>query len=103
MWLIALCFYKVFPIPVEWLAVAALAGVSAIVIGAIAGGWHKPSPSEIARWVDLKQNLKERLSTALEVAQSSAGEEWKTLLVADASQHAQGLDAKRLLPFTFRK
>jgi hypothetical protein len=103
LWLLALVLYKVFPIPVEWLGFAGLAGLLAIVIGAIAGGWHKPSSGEVARWVDVKQNLKERLSTALEVAQSSAGEEWKTLLVADASQHAQGLDAKRLLPFHLPK
>src|ERR1043166_914311 len=103
LWLAALIVYKVAPIPFSNLAISGAIGFGFILFGAIIGGWRKPSASETARWVDVKQNLKERLSTALEVAQSSAEGEWKTLLVADASQHAQGLDPKRLLPFHLPK
>ena len=102
-WLVALVLYKVLPIAVESLALAGLAGLAVIIVGAVAGGWRKPSASEIARWVDVNQNLKERLSTALEVSGASVADEWRNLLMADAAQHAQGLDAKRLLPFHLPK
>ena len=97
--LLALGCFKIFPISSMWLAYAAAAGAVAVIVGAVHGGWRKPSVAETARWVDGKQNLKERLSTALEVSQSPAEAEWKSLLLADASEHAQGLDAKRLIPF----
>ena len=102
-WLIALIVYKVAPVPFSSLAICGGVGLACVLAGAIIGGWRKPSASETARWVDVKQNLKERLSTALEVSQSPANGEWKTLLVADASQHAQGLDPKRLLPLHLPK
>lgn len=98
-WLVSLVVYKCFPVPVSSLAIGGGAGVACVLLGALMGGWRKSSAAETARWVDVKQNLKERLSTALEFAQSPAEGEWKTLLVADASQHAQALDAKKLLPF----
>jgi len=103
LWLVALIVYKVAPIPFSTLVICGAAGLAIVLLGAIIGGWRKPSASETARWVDVKQNLKERLSTALEVAQSPVDGEWKTLLVADASQHAQGLDPKRLLPLHLPK
>jgi len=103
LWLVALTAYKLFPIPFSAVVIAGGAGLLSIIVGAIVGGWRKPSASETARWVDVKQNLKERLSTALEVTQTDSGEEWKTLLVNDAAQHAQGLDAKKLLPFHLPK
>lgn len=103
LWLITLSVYKLCPVPVSVLAYGGLAGLAAILIGAVRGGWKTATVSETARWVDVKQNLKERLSTALELAQSPAEGEWKTLLVADAAQHAQGLNAKKLLPFHLPK
>jgi hypothetical protein len=99
LWLIALIVYKIAPIPFSALAISGGVGLACILIGAVLGGWRKTSATETARWVDVKQNLKERLSTALEVSQSPGEGEWKSLLVADASHHAQGLDAKKLLPF----
>jgi hypothetical protein len=103
LWLVALVAYKVFPLPAFSLAVAGGVGLLCMALGAIIGGWRKISSRETARWVDVKQNLKERLSTALEVTESGSGEEWKTLLVHDAAQHVQGLDAKKLLPLHLPK
>src|ERR1051325_46470 len=102
-WLVALVSYKLLPVPFDVLAFAGLAGILCVIVGAILGGWRKSSTNETARWVDVKQNLKERLSTALEVTQSGSGEEWRALLVNDAAQHAQGLDAKKLLPLHLPK
>ncbi|MST93865.1 MAG: hypothetical protein EXS33_01085 [Pedosphaera sp.] len=99
LWLLTLAAYKLFPIPGWSLAAAAAAAGLAMLAGLVIGGWHKPTVGETARWIDARQHLQERLGTALEVAQSPASAEWKTLLLADASRHAQGLDARRLLPF----
>jgi uncharacterized protein with von Willebrand factor type A (vWA) domain len=96
--LLALIVYKFLPVPIYSLVIAGGVGLACIVVGAIAAGWRKPTVHQTARWVDVKQNLKERLSTALEMSQNGSGEEWRTLLVNDAAQHAQGLDAKKLLP-----
>ena len=97
-WLVALIIYKLTPVPFSTLVIAGGVGLACVLIGAIVGGWRKATTRETALWVDVKQNLKERLSTALEVAQMPAHGEWKSLLVADASHHAQGLDAKKMLP-----
>lgn len=102
-WLLALIAFKLLPLPTYTLSLAGGAGVLCILVGAIAGGWRRVSASETARWVDGKQQLKERLSTALEVSQSGSGEEWRTLIVNDAAQHAQGLEPNKLLPFHLPK
>src|SRR6476659_6974065 len=84
LWLLALIVYKLTPIPFSALVLSGGIGLVGILLGALSGGWRSPTTSETARWVDVKQNLKERLSTALEVAQTSADGEWKKLLVSDA-------------------
>ena len=53
-WLVALIVYKVAPVPFSALAIAGGVGLASILIGAIIGGWRKPSASETARWVDVK-------------------------------------------------
>ena len=65
----------------------------------IIGGWRKPALPEVARWVDGRQHLKERLSTALEVAADPDGGTWRDLVVTDAAEHVKGLDLRRLVPF----
>lgn len=102
-WLVALVVYKVAPVPFSAFVISGAVGLACVLLGAVIGGWRKPTTSETARWVDVKQNLKERLSTALEVARTPTDGEWKTLLVTDASEHARGLDPKRLLPLHLPK
>src|SRR5690348_2621116 len=43
-----------------------IAAITCPIIGFILGGWRRLGLTEIARWVDVKHNLKERMSTALE-------------------------------------
>lgn len=97
-WLAALTLYKLAPIPAQTLNLAALAGAACALAGLIAGGWNKPSLAATARWVDVKQNLKERMSTALEVAQGKANPVWSELVVHDAASHAQEIDPRTLVP-----
>lgn len=98
-WLAALATYKLLPVPETWLFWAALPAALAPLIGAGAGGWRKPSLAATARWVDVRQNLKERLSTALEVAQAPGEPLWRELVVHDAATHAREVDPRRLVPF----
>jgi hypothetical protein len=97
LWLVVLGLYKVLPLPTRILAAAGLAGLVLPALGLVIGGWRKSSLEETARWVDLRQHLKERLSTALEI--SPSGTEWSQLLLRDAALHAQAVDARRLVPF----
>ena len=49
--------------------------------------------------MDGQRHLKERLSTALEVAAESDTGTWRDLVVTDAAAHARGLDLRHLVPF----
>ena len=97
--LLLVAAYHIFPFP-SWVAwTAALAPLPCLLLGLLVGGWRKPSLTEVARWVDERQRLKERLSTALEVSAQAKADRWRDLVVADAANHAKNLDARRLLPF----
>ncbi|MBE0541523.1 MAG: hypothetical protein IH623_09070 [Verrucomicrobia bacterium] len=98
--LLVLAVYKLAPIPVAWLLGTGIVAVLCALIGFILGGWHKASLNETARWVDLRQNLKERLSTALEVSSQTGGSRWVQLIVADAAGSVRGMDPRRLVRFT---
>src|SRR5436853_2981846 len=87
------------PLPTWTVTLAALIPFPCILAGLIIGGWRKPGLNEVARWVDGKQHLKERLSTALEVASIPTAGSWRELVVTDAAQHAKGLDPRRMVPF----
>ncbi|HTA31094.1 MAG TPA: hypothetical protein VK731_11450, partial [Candidatus Cybelea sp.] len=102
-WLLALVIYKLAPIPYWTLPAAAVAGVLAVLTGLIVGGWHRNSIAETARWVDGRQHLQERLSTALELSKGSGSETWRELLVTDAIAHVKGLDTRGLVQFRLPK
>ena len=97
-WLAALAVFKLAPIPPVMLTVASIAGAACALIGFVAGGWRKPSLAATARWVDVKQNLKERMSTALEVANDKSNPLWRALVVHDAASHAKEIDPRALVP-----
>jgi hypothetical protein len=95
--------YKVWEFPrvaFSWIGVTALISVLA---GFLIGFWRKHSLAEIARWVDVKQNLRERMSTALEVAETQPPGTWRDLVLHDAASHAQEIEPKKLVPFSFTK
>jgi uncharacterized protein with von Willebrand factor type A (vWA) domain len=97
--LVVIGVWHLLPMPFWTLTVAALAPILCALGGMIIGGWHKTPLPEVARWVDGHQHLKERLSTALEVAAESDTGTWRDLIVTDAAEHAKGLDLRRLVPF----
>ncbi len=99
----ALHFPSVFPHSLWAPIAAAFLPLPFMLAGLMIGGWRKPSLNQVARWVDGKQHLQERLSTALEVASTPESGRWRDLLVTDAAGHAKDLDTRRLMPFSLPK
>jgi len=97
--LLLLGIYHLTPLPLWTITAASLAPFPCMLVGLAVGLWRKPSLPEMARWVDSRQRLKERLSTALEVAAEPNAGTWRDLIVSDAATHAQKLDARKLVPF----
>jgi len=97
LWLIALAFYKLRPIPFETLWWAGSLALACPLFGFLIGGWRKPTLPGTARWVDVQQNLKERLSTALEVSATGNDSTWGQLVVSDAAAHVGEIDPRRLV------
>lgn len=101
--LLVIGLWHLLPLPQWMLTTAALAPFLGAVGGLLLGGWRKPALADIARWVDGRQHLQERLSTALEVASDPNGGTWRDLVVTDAAEHAKALDPRRLVPFRLPK
>jgi len=99
LWLLALACFKLAPLSPGFLLWSGLAALICPLIGFITGGWRKPALTETARWVDVKQNLKERMSTALEFAGDEKSGTWRDLVMNDAVSHAQEIDPRQLVPF----
>ena len=98
-WLLALALFKVFPLPVVILPAAAVVAGALMLAGCVIGWWRRPSLIETARFVDGRQQLQERLSTAWELTTRPAPGEWRELLVADAARLVSKLDPRQFLPF----
>ncbi|HLH53144.1 MAG TPA: hypothetical protein VKY92_05960 [Verrucomicrobiae bacterium] len=96
--LCVLAVYHVVEMPLWILPATAVLPLIGTVAGFIAGAWRKPGLSEVARWVDGRRQLKERLSTALEVAGTVEETPWRNLVLSDAAEHIKGVDARQLLP-----
>jgi chemotaxis protein histidine kinase CheA len=99
LWLAALVIYKIAPVPLSLLVGAAsLAGLSTAA-GFVSGWMRKPTLQQTARCLDQRQNLQERISTALEVASSGPDPGWRALLVSDAARFASKLDPRKIFPY----
>jgi len=97
--LLVIVAWHLLPLPLWALTVAAVAPFPCALGGLILSGWRRTPLPEVARWVDGQRHLKERLSTALEVAAESDTGTWRDLVVTDAAAHARGLDLRHLVPF----
>lgn len=97
-WLVVTVLYKVAPLPSDlaengWYVTLAGSG-----IGLLMGGWRRVPLAAAARWVEARQALNQRLSTALEIAPEAASSPWSRLVLADAARAIRGLHLGRLLP-----
>ena len=75
--------YHLRDVPFQWVIAAGLIPMPLMLLGALIAGWRKPAMNEVARWVDGKRNLKERVSTALEVSKEETGGRWRDLIVTE--------------------
>src|SRR6266403_1938621 len=88
LWLVVFAVYKLAPIPAMALYVGGAVAVLIPVTLSIMAACRKISALETARFVDARKQLKERLSTALELSGSSSGDgAWKELVISDAARH----------------
>ncbi len=93
--------YHVRPLPMWSVLVAAFLPFPFMLAGALIGASRKLTLSQTARWVDRRQHLQERLSTALEVAgdEKDRSGAWGSLVISDAAAHAKSLDPRRMIAF----
>jgi hypothetical protein len=101
--LLVIGLWHLLPLPLWLLSAAALVPFLGALAGMAIAGWRRPALPEVARWVDGRQHLQERLSTALEVAGDADAGRWRDLVVTDAAEHAKALDARRLVPLRLTK
>ncbi len=99
LWLLGLGLYKVLPLPEMTLAWAGLAGVLCVIGGAAAGFWRREGLLATAQWLDERQHLKERLSTALELGRDQKSGAWGELVARDAAALAGRVNVRDLLPW----
>jgi hypothetical protein len=105
LWLLTFAVYKLAPIPISSLVVAGGVAFLCTIAGFIIGGSKKISIEQTARWVDIRQHLKERISTALEFTQKpdANSTEWRDLVLSDAAGHAKEIVPRKLVPFHLPK
>lgn len=98
LYLLALLTFKLLPVPRELMAVAGWGALASTVLGFLIGFWRKTHLLEAARWLDEREGLQQRLSTALEWERRETPGVWRDLVVGDASASASKIEPARLLP-----
>lgn len=98
-WLLGLGLYKVLPLPELTIAWVGLVGVTCVLGGGLIGFWRREGLLATAQWLDERLRLKERLSTALELARDPRPGDWRVLVARDAAAHAGRLNLRELLPW----
>ncbi len=101
--LVALLFWHrfIFPLPAISLITMGIAGIG--IIGAsFLLWWRKPTPGELLIQADRQLRLRERLSTAYEIAQSET-HPFQQILLAEATRVAPAVVPKRVFPWQFSR
>lgn len=98
LYLLALLVFKLFPVTHDWVTAAGLGAMAATVLGFVLGFWRRTSNQEAARWLDEREGLQQRLSTALEWGSRDTPGIWRDLVIADATASAATINPARLLP-----
>lgn len=98
LYLFALIVFKLMPVSWDWVTAAGWGAVVVTALGFVIGFWRSTSPRQAARWLDEREGLQQRLSTALEWSDRDTPGVWRDLVVADATASAARIDPARLLP-----
>jgi hypothetical protein len=95
-WACLLIAYKLLPVPPEIVAWSGLAVLVTAATGGLAGFLGALPDAVVARQVDAAAKLKDRVSTAVEIRDTST--EWARLQLADAAAKVKDLQGARLFP-----
>jgi hypothetical protein len=95
-WACLLIAYKLLPVPPEIVAWSGMAVLVAAATGGLAGFLGALPDAVVARQVDAAAKLKDRVSTAVEIRDTST--EWARLQLADAAAKVKDLQGARLFP-----
>lgn len=98
-YLAAVLLFKVAPVPEETLRWSAMASLACAVMGFLIGWLRRVTPEATARFLDQKEHLQERLSTALEFSKIARKDRWNELILADATSAAAAIDPAKLMPW----
>ena len=103
--LLALLFFlnRVIPLPMRMLSVSGIIIFVAVVVGICLSVKHRKDLDFIARAVDEKMELSERLSTAFGLMQTNAENEFAQLQIRDAAETATTLDFEKISPYRLPK
>jgi hypothetical protein len=102
-WLAVTLLEKFLQLPESLVLGLGMLALAAPWAGFIAGFWRRFTRAETARWMDVKAQLRERMSTALEVAESPAAGTWSDLVIHDAAAHLEELNPKQLVPLSLTR
>jgi hypothetical protein len=95
-WAVLLIAYKLLPVPPGIVAWSGLAVLVAAAVGWSVGFLRGLPDAVVARQVDAMAKLKDRVSTAIEIRDTSS--EWARLQLADAAAKVKDLQGARLFP-----
>ena len=103
--LLVLLFFlnRVIPLPMRMLSVSGIIIFAAVVVGICLSIKHRKDLDFIARAVDEKMGLSERLSTAFGLMQTNPANEFAQLQIRDAAAAAITLDSKKISPYRVPK
>jgi hypothetical protein len=104
LWLAALAVYKLAPVPQSSLLWVGAIGLALPLAGLLFGLARRFAGSDTARWLDREIGLKERLSTAVELSDSSEkNSAWSALVISDAAKAAGEIEPKKLFQLRLPK
>lgn len=103
--LLVLLFFlnRVIPLPMRMLSVSGIIIFTAVVVGICLSIKHRKDLDFIARAVDEKMGLSERLSTAFGLMQTNPENKFAQLQIRDAAAAATTLDSKKISPYRVPK
>ena len=103
--LLVLLFFlnRIIPLPMGMLGVSGITIFAAVVAGVCLSIKHRKDLDFVARAVDEKMGLRERLSTAFGLMRTDPESEFAQLQIRDAAETAITLDGKKISPYRVPK
>ena len=94
---------RVIPLPIRMLRVSGIITFVAVAVGVCLSVKHRPDLDAVARTVDEKMGLSERLGTAFGLMRTDPHSEFAALQIRDAAETATTLDVVNVSPYRLPK